>query len=126
MIMGFIPLSKGKIIVNGFDITTKILVEYNSIIVAALSAALFALFKNNEEKMQEKGISKFGQLLSSCSFGVYILHMLWINVIYKLIKLNPFKFEPVIVSIVLWVVVVAASVLTTFLLKKIPLIRKML
>ena len=109
-----------------FDLPTKILVEYDSIIVAALSAALFALFKNNEEKMQEKGISKFGQLLSSCSFGVYILHMLWINVIYKLIKLNPFKFEPVIVTVGLWAVVVAASVLTTFVLKKIPLVRKML
>ena len=109
-----------------FDLPTKILVEYDSIIVAALSAALFALFKNNEEKMQEKGVSEFAQLLSSCSFGVYILHMLWINVIYKLIKLNPFKFEPVIVTVGLWAVVVAASVLTTFVLKKIPLVRKML
>lgn len=63
------------------------------------------------------------QHLSENSFGIYIFHMLWVNVIYKVIKFNPLDYG-IWIILPLLLVVLAASDFTTIIYKKIPLIGK--
>lgn len=65
-------------------------------------------------------------LLSKCSFGVYIIHMFWINLAYKLFRINPFVPNVVAMMLLLWIVIVVLSVITTMIMKKTPVIRKFL
>lgn len=65
-------------------------------------------------------------MLASCSFGVYIIHMFWINLAYKLFGINPFVPNAFVMMIGLWIVVACLSVLTAMLMKKVPIINKLL
>ena len=65
-------------------------------------------------------------LLSKCSFGVYIIHMFWINLAYKFLKVNPFVPNVFVMMVLLWAVVVVLSVLTVMIIKRIPFINRLL
>lgn len=65
-------------------------------------------------------------LLSNCSFGVYIVHMFWINLAYKLFGINPFIPNAFVMMFLLWLAVVVLSVMTVVVMKKIPVINKMM
>lgn len=76
------------------------------------------------DKEYKPATERIIEFLSKHSFGVYIVHMFWINVLYKLIKFNPFTHNAVLSMLGLWVVTVVASVVTTMILKRIPLVKK--
>ena len=95
---------------------------YNSPIIVVFSVALFSIFKNS--KFQESKITNF---LDKISFGVYIVHMFWINILYKFIKLNPFNLiNPLIGLIVLFIFISCLSIASSWFLKKIPGIKKLI
>lgn len=61
--------------------------------------------------------------INCCSFGIYLIHPFWINVIYRLAKINPTIFPLTTLGIIcLWVVVLILSYFSTLVLKKIPFI----
>lgn len=65
--------------------------DYASPLMAIYSLAVFIwVMKSNhfpllDCRFLERGV----KLLSDNSFGIYVFHMLWINVIYKVMKYNP-------------------------------------
>ena len=99
--------------------------SYSSPIVVLTGLLLFYLAKNLEErllyiyKVGEKSI----QHLANNSFGIYIFHMFWVNIIYKVVKFNPFE-HGIWVIIPMLILVVIASDITTILYKRIPYVGK--
>lgn len=94
---------------------------YDSPVIMLLSIALFSAFKNI--KFQE---NKKIDFIDKTTFGVYIIHMLWINILYKFMKINPFDIiNPFIGFAITFVSVSCLSIVTSYILKKIPLVRKL-
>lgn len=109
--------------------------EYYSPVMIIYSMALFMLIKNTAKRSDSTQSSKCKvkiagggviDLLSEYSFGVYIIHMFWINLAYKLLGVNPFVLNTVAMIIFLWITIVVLSVLTTIFIKKIPILKMML
>lgn len=69
---------------------------------------------------------KFIQLLEHTSFCVYLIHMFWINIFYKFLKINPFQFNFIIGILGIWFSIVILSVATSWIMKKIPIVKKFL
>lgn len=102
--------------------------SYSSPIILICACSIYNMLLNkigdvNEYKQSYEKIIEF---LSKHSFGVYIVHMLWINILYKLIKINPFEYNAILIIPILWFVVLVASLVTTMIMKKIPLIKKII
>lgn len=121
------------------------LLSYSSVFVLLLSVGLFSLFKNlfsgklkiakkvidpRTTLYEEKKPNAFGRILlelDRCSFGVYLIHMIFLRMILRYWKIDPFSFgSPVLVFAGIIVAVLLVSYGVTFLLKLIPGIRKIL
>lgn len=89
--------------------------------VAAMSIAVFVFFKNhlNTAKTQ-----KALQLLSRCSLGVYLVHVIVLNTLDLAFGLNSLSFNPIIAVPALSLLTLAISYLVAIVLYKIPVIGK--
>ena len=94
--------------------------RYNSIVILIMSMFFFLLFKTI------KKVNKYILEISKQSYGIYILHMFWINLIYKFMKFNIFNqyifFKVVIVFIITFIL----SYASTKILKCIPVIKNII
>ena len=61
--------------------------------------------------------------LADNSFGIYIFHMLWVNILYKVVKFNPLEYG-VWVIVPMMLLILVASDITTLVYKRIPYIGK--
>lgn len=61
--------------------------------------------------------------ISENSFGIYIFHMLWVNILYKIIKFNPLDYNFIVLIPIVLLVLIASDV-TTIIYRKIPIIGK--
>ena len=93
--------------------------------VALYSAALFMLCKN-AHILASLAEYRWMQTLSAASFGIYLLHPIFIHVLYRLLKIFPDILPMAIGEAVILAVVVACSYATTVLLKKIKPLRAIL
>ena len=102
--------------------------NYNSPVVFLFSVAVFALVCSKEipNKQENVKLSKVKSFLSVNSFGVYIIHMLWINLIYKFLKWNPFSFNAFAGLIIIWIVVTGLSLLSTVIMRHIVVLKKLI
>ncbi|MDR0874695.1 MAG: acyltransferase family protein [Clostridiales Family XIII bacterium] len=92
--------------------------EYNSPIVAMCAFSLFCLFRQYAKSNQ--WINRFVPL----TFGIYLIHKLFTNVIYRFFDSVPDKFPlPVIIAGVFVFSLVAAA-LCTILLRKLAFVKK--
>lgn len=97
---------------------------YASPFIAALSLAIFLFAKNNSKLTNI--CNRGGYLLkhiSENSFGIYIFHMLWVNILYKIIKFNPLDYNFIVLIPIVLLVLIASDV-TTIIYRKIPIIGK--
>lgn len=104
----------------------ELLLDDTSVFLLGLSACLCIVFLLNGSC---KPASKRLLQVSVNSFGVYIYHMVWINVLYKVIRLNPFQFSMVEMMGCILLSVVAVfflSLATTMITKKIPFLKSLL
>ncbi|MDE7137550.1 MAG: acyltransferase [Ruminococcus sp.] len=98
---------------------------YYSPFVALFSCSVFCLFKQAMNNESNGKIAKIKNSLSECSFGIYIIHMFWINIIYKFATINPFT-EPCIVKLLcIFSVTLLFSFVSVWIMKKIPFIRNL-
>ena len=63
--------------------------------------------------------------ISSCTWGIYLLHPFFINVVIKLLKINVLSVFPYIKLLFFALFVSFSSFAATFILRKIPYIRKL-
>lgn len=99
---------------------------YSSPIVVLTGIVLFHVAKTMEVKLSEKyrgGGKTCIQHLADNSFGIYIFHMLWVNIIYKVVKFNPLEYG-VWAIVPMMLLVLVASDITTLVYKRIPYIGK--
>lgn len=95
---------------------------YNSPMMIVYSTVIFLFFKElplQYERFLKNGGGKFAR----DSFGIYVFHMLWVNIIYKVVKFNPIEHGLWILIPVLIVVTLLAWG-TTIVFRKIPYVGK--
>ena len=101
--------------------------SYNSPVIMLMSIALFELIKEliNNKKHRNTKLDEFILGISKYTFGVYIIHMFWINVAYKLLKINPYGELMIGKVIILYICTISLSIISTKILKKLPIIKKL-
>lgn len=99
----------------------KFLAGYSSIIVLFIAVCLFKLFNNSKIAKENNFVTE----LSNCTFGMYLMHMFWINLIYKLIKFNIYDNYLIVNVLIVYVSVVLLSFVTVFIMRKIPLLNRL-
>ncbi len=99
----------------------KSLGGYDSPLILISSVGIFGLFKNHEATMKSGRILSF---LSNYSFGVYLFHMLWINIAYKLIDFNIYDSLFVLKSIGVFLATAILSYASSYVCKKMPVIKR--
>lgn len=101
--------------------TVEILYEYNYLPVCILSVAIFLFFKNYISKLcfGEKAL-KIIAFIAKHSFGIYLVHML----VFKLLPLKLNSFNVLLSVPVITVLVFVISLAITFIIGKIPVLKK--
>ena len=97
--------------------------HYYSFPVALFSFSLFSLFTALEEQCSHLN-GKVLYFLSDKTFGIYIVHMLIINIVYKIIRFNPYRFILPISWLGVGAAAFAISILAVLLIRRIPVINK--
>jgi surface polysaccharide O-acyltransferase-like enzyme len=109
------------VLTKGRDQTDRVFVTTNSIFTIILAVSIFLFFKHmNLNKLASGKPNKILRLLSSASFGVYLVQMLIISIIHKIPFINEFSpLYSIFGSITVYIVCVAIVTLV----RKIPVIR---
>lgn len=102
--------------------------QYQSFNIGLVTFFLFVLVKNvvnNSDKIKAKlQDNKFITLLSNCSFGIYLSHAIFLNVIGGILHINTGSFPAIISVPVLSITVFLLSLLMTLIIKRIPVLNK--
>ena len=93
--------------------------SYTTIVPFVFASLAIIIFKNKEIKN-----GKLINMIGVCSLGIYIIHQLFINIIYKVIKFDMITSYPYVGLIVYSIIIFACSFIATYLLRKIKIIRK--
>jgi surface polysaccharide O-acyltransferase-like enzyme len=114
----FMPLNKNFVSwTNGGSL---ILTGYNSPIVVMITFMIFC-------SLHQKNIrAKIMEIIAPMCFGIYLVHTLFINFIYKFIKFSPGKYPLIIVIIVTTIITILLSLSFSYFARKIKVIRKYL
>lgn len=105
--------------IKGFHLLVK-LTGYDSPLIVVIS--VFIVFSvMNMGGVKGRRLAQFVEHLGNNSFGIYVFHMLWINLIYKFFHYNPIEHN-VFFFILLILLVVVLSDITTMMFKKLPFI----
>jgi surface polysaccharide O-acyltransferase-like enzyme len=115
MIFGYLEYVEGHM-------SLRWLSGYTSPMMVIYSVAIFLWIKELSclfNRFLQLGGGKF----SRDSFGIYVFHMLWVNVIYKVVKFNPIA-EGLWTLIPVLIMVTLLAWGTTIVFRKIPYIGK--
>ncbi|GEM_PF-870531 len=91
-------------------------------LIPFISVAIFVFFKTNDNI--RLGENKIGSSISKCSFGIYLLHPFYINILYKMVGVTPRSFPIIVGILLLFLAVFALSWVTTAIIKRIPIIKE--
>ena len=106
---------------------------YSSIFVILQSVGVFTLFgcaaeqKPAHPRKRKNSPGVFGKFvleIDKCSFGIYLIHMIFVRGILKHTKLHPYGAGSPFVLIGLTLGIFLVSFILTWILKKIPGLRK--
>ncbi len=93
---------------------------YKSLVICLAAVSVFVVFSG----LKEKGNS-FLSTLAMCTWGCYLIHPFFLNLIIKFFKIDLLTDLPAIKLTLTWLVLFALSMAVTFILRKIPVIRKL-
>ena len=97
--------------------------SYSSSVVAAMALGIFGLIRTKIGSLSERKTNIL-KILSTLTFGIYIVHPLYINFAYKYLKFSPLHF-PAWASIPLFTfIVLILSTISVLLMRKVPFVRK--
>ena len=127
-----------------FSSVTKIIIQCVTVIKTGAGSVLFlndrfftllqavsvyCLVKNHISKAVKTEVAPLIESISKCSFGIYLIHPFYINFLYKVLNVTPtsFSFGSVFVGIfILWIGVFMISWLTSWIMLRMPILRKLL
>jgi surface polysaccharide O-acyltransferase-like enzyme len=114
----FMPLNKNFVSwTNGGSL---ILTGYNSPVVVMVAFAIFCLLRQKNKQ------NRIIETIAPMCFGIYLIHTLFINFIYKFIRFSPEKYPLIIVIVLTTVTTILLSISFSYLARKIKIIRKYL
>ena len=104
-----------------FDIANY-LVGYTTTLSIIIAANIYVLIK--KVNIKSIRISNMIKLLGECSFGIYIFHQLFINIVYKILKIDiilrfPYAFLPIYILLMFII-----TFIFVYFLRKIKIVRK--
>lgn len=105
----------------------KILAQYDCIFIFGAASMIFLLF-NDKKTIIEKIVKNQGNYLLSlanCSFGIYLIHPVIINILYKVVGCQPIMFHPVISIPVFCAAIIVPCHIAVWIMKKIPVVRRL-
>ncbi len=103
----------------------SVLKEYHFPATAICAAALFALFKYFD-KADLKLADKFFAQVEKCSFGIYLLHMVLLKLIFFVWKFDPFNHGGLITVFLTALAVFIVTFIIVRLLRFIPFVNKVI
>jgi surface polysaccharide O-acyltransferase-like enzyme len=115
------------VIADKKDLTglSSLLSNYSSLLIAVCSGALFSFM--SQLTYDTEGIFyKIAGAVSSATFGVYLIHMIFLKLIYIAVGFDPFAHGGVLAVVGIALVVFALSVFLTLLLKKVPYVKNII
>ena len=114
------------ILTEVYNFPFKIFFGYDSILVVIQSIVIFSIIINI--KIKSNIIRKIVLEIADKSFGIYIVHMFFVNVIYNSAGLNPFvlKISAVGVLFLLVIVNLFLSYIVTLIMKKLPFFKQII
>lgn len=111
-----------------YDSFVKTNMLSNSFFRALAAISLFVLIKSSFSE-PDMGHFKFKLIrlsvkLKAFSFGVYLIHPFFINMIFKVLNVTPLSGPVVLMSVILWGGVYALSLCGAWILSKLPIINR--
>lgn len=100
-----------------------LLFGYTTFIPFIFASSLVLLFKNKDINLKTKN---FIHSIGMCNLGIYVLHQLFINIIFKVLKIKYIVSYPCLGLIIYTIIVFTVSYICSYLLRKNLLIRKYL
>lgn len=107
---------------KGIDVP-NVLMGYSSPLVIAQSLGMFAIIDANGGRIGTRG---WLEAIDGCAFGIYLIHMMFIRLVFKYMHINPYVTIPVVRISACIVFFFLLSYIVTALLKYVPVIRKVL
>jgi len=95
--------------------------NYSSVVIVVLSVSIFSLAAQSKLKT-----NKVLKVMDECSFGIYLVHMIFIKWFFTYLGFNPFSHGQILGIIVSSVLLYLVSLATVWLLRLIPAVRKFL
>lgn len=80
----------------------------------------------HSSKIDQIGNNPMIRRISDYSFGIYLVHMVFINILYKGLHLYPDRFPPIAGDLGIWLGAVIFSIGSCWVLKKIPVVRNII
>lgn len=101
-----------------------VLFGYDSLLVIIQAIGIYIIIMNRTLK---SAVRKISLEIANKSFGIYLIHMFFLNIAYKLIKINPFIQNLSLFILFLLVILnLMFSYIITSILKKLPLFRSII
>lgn len=107
---------------NEADNLKSLLSNYSFTLTAINSIAVFSLFSQIDFN-REKALHRISNVIAKCSFGIYLVHMVFLKIIFVGMKANPYQFGGIPVLLITSIIVFVVSFAVIWLLKKIPFVR---
>lgn len=99
-------------------------VSHSALCSTLIPVAVFSLALNHCAETVGERRARVEKLLSELSFGVYIFHALFINVIYKVLRLSPASMNVFLMWAIVFCVTAVSSLALTYVLRLVPFVRK--
>lgn len=110
-------------IINYLDLYPEKLTAYNSPLIAVMALLVFRYFRLIKFKVYKEKIWKIDRLC----FGVYLIHPLFIQCTYRFFKITPVDYSLYYLTcFVFFLFFVACSFLGSWILNKVPIMKKIL
>lgn len=116
-IIGFIALC----IIKRYGIYVPLI--NSNVFICLYSILIFKLFSNNIIKIPD---FKFKNFISDYSFGIYIIHPFWINLLNKGLGIYPDILPCIIGEILFFIYALVFSIFSVYIIKRVPIIKKII
>ena len=101
-------------------ISKDIQLGYKNLVICAVAMSVFVLIIKMEIKP-----NKILLCISNCTWGIYLIHPFFINIVIKLLKIDVLSSYAYIKLFVFAIVVTVVSFFTAYVLRKIPIVKKL-
>ncbi len=99
--------------------------SYSSILVVMQAVGIFTLMERTKGNVL-KLAGKILNMIDNCSFGIYLIHMIFVRLVLRYMRYNPYEGMIPLNFILLILGVLIVSYVVTWLMKKVPGIRRLL